>query len=62
MRFAWVSVVFGLFLVTIICIVFVVFDDFVATLFTRDEATVNIIKMTLPVLSFYIWFDSIHGV
>lgn len=53
---------FALFLVTIICIVFVTCDEFVAHLFTNDGATVDIIKATLPVLSFYIWFDSIHGV
>lgn len=53
---------FGLFLVTIICTVFVICDEFVAHLFTDDVPTVEIIKATLPVLSFYIWFDSIHGV
>ena len=61
-RYAWLAVVIGLIIVTIICVFFVVFDDLVATIFTTEPAQVEIIKATLPILSVYIWFDSIHGV
>lgn len=56
------AVVYGLVIASIIIILFLIFDDFVATVFTSDPPTVAIVKNTMPFIAFYLFFDSIHGV
>jgi len=34
----------------------------IATVFTRDEETIELITTTLPILSIFIVLDAVHGV
>jgi len=61
-RYAVCSVLFGVFGVTLIMVFFLLAPRKIATFFTRDEDTVEIVVETLTVLSLYLLIDAIHGV
>ena len=61
-RYAWISILFTLAMTTIVCIFFIICDNGVASLFTKEPITVGFVKDTLPILCVYLFFDAIHGV
>ena len=56
------SILFAIMIVTCICISFNIWDEQIAKIFTDDGQTIWYVQKTLPMLSFFIWFDAIHGV
>ena len=42
--------------------IILVYEDFVASIFIKDPETVAHVKSVLPLLTVYLFFDTIHGV
>ena len=61
-RYAIVCVVFGISAVSLLMVSFFLVPRSIATIFTKDEATIAIVVDTLTVLSLFLFFDAIHGV
>jgi|DEB19_MinimDraft_2_1074335.scaffolds.fasta_scaffold24701_1 MATE family multidrug resistance protein len=61
-RYAVCSVLFGVSAVSLLMVSFFLVPRSIATIFTKDEATVAIVVDTLTVLSLFLFFDAIHGV
>lgn len=56
------TILFDIVVTIIVLILLNTFHDEIAHIFTKDVKTVTIINDVLYVLTFYIFFDTIHGV
>ena len=61
-KFARMTVIFNIIVTSVIVLLLGVFQDWVASLFTKEPNVVGVFKQTMWILLIYIWFDTIHGV
>ena len=61
-KYARLTLVFNIFVTTIVVIILGVFRRGISNLFTHDDKTVFIIMDVLSIVLLYIFFDTIHGV
>jgi MATE family multidrug resistance protein len=61
-KFAIMCTAFGLAVYTVVMILCIVFEDYVASFFTKDPEDIYYVKTVLQILPFYLIADVIHGV
>ena len=61
-KYSRLTILFNVIVTVIILIVLWTCHDSISHLFTKDVPTVAIISEVLPILTLYIFFDTIHGV
>ena len=61
-RFAILTIVLDIVLTSLVVLLLGLYQDGVASLFTKETNIIKIIHQTIWVLLIYIWFDTIHGV
>jgi MATE family multidrug resistance protein len=61
-RFAYLTMIFNLIIVGIICILLSVYRKNISEIFTKEPQVNAVILDVMGILIFYIFFDSIHGV
>ena len=56
------TIVFNIIVTAVVIILLATFREAISTIFTQEPKTVKIISDVMYILSFYIFFDTIHGV